>query len=167
MATTNEIGDKLFALIVAIDVYLSPDIKNLNGCVRDGEAIQDFLVRDLAVPSPDTRIKFLRNESATREAIIKTFRSHLTHNSSIDKQSTILFFFAGHGCRVQAPKDWATDDNAGLVEAICPSDSERRADRDPIFVIPDRTLGALIAELWQEKGDNIVRLTLLDANAQF
>lgn len=164
---TNGIGDKLFALIVAIDVYLSPDIKNLKGCVRDGEAVQDFLVRNLAVHSPDTRIKFLSNESATREAIITTFRSHLTHNDSIDKQSTILFFYAGHGCRVQAPKDWATDDGTGLTEAICPSDSEMRANRDPVFVIPDRTLGGLIAELWQEKGDNIVRLTPLDAKVHF
>jgi hypothetical protein len=164
---TDGIGGKLFAFIVTIDVYLSPSITNLSGCVRDGEAIRDFLVQKLAVSNSGSSIKFLRNETATRAAIIQTFRSHLTLNNSINKQDLILFFYAGHGCRVQAPKDWATDDDTGLVEAICPYDTEVSNDGTRIFVIPDRTLGGLIAELEQEKGNNIVRLIHMNAMVHF
>jgi hypothetical protein len=100
------------------------------------------------------------NKSATRAAIIDAFHKHLTTNTNIDEGDAILFFYAGHGTRVNAPEDWPATD--GKIETLCPHDERMEDDKgDKICGIPDRTINAMLRELAAKKGDNIVRITTL------
>ena len=147
-------GIRLFALIVSIDQYeLEGKFMRLSGCVNDGAAMRSFLTEKLKVP--ETHIKFLCNSYATRDAILDGFESHLLNNDDIQNGDAILIFYAGHGCRVGAPKEWAVGSNK--IEAICSYDSETSGMNGRVYVIPDFTLGALFRELARQKGNNIVR----------
>ena len=93
---------KLYALLVGINEHHpeSVKVKNLKGCQNDVEAIQRLLKKQYASLSPN--IKILLNEQATRKNIIQNFREHLTTNAG--QNSTILFYFSGHGSRQSMPK---------------------------------------------------------------
>ncbi|PCH38915.1 hypothetical protein WOLCODRAFT_128800 [Wolfiporia cocos MD-104 SS10] len=143
---------RVYAVVAAIDDYWNPDIPNLSGCVHDGENVVSFLTEVLQVPFG--HIVFLRNEAATRDAIIQSIQTHLIHNSDISIGDTMIFYFAGHGARVQAPPGWLADRNS--VETICPHDDGKRLDTEQvIYGIPDRTFDGLMRRLAYEKGDNI------------
>ncbi|KAF8598117.1 hypothetical protein BDV93DRAFT_451584, partial [Ceratobasidium sp. AG-I] len=155
---------RLHALIIGINKYKSPDRPNLHGCVADAESIITYLTHNLCVPQ--AQILCLLNEQATRQEILDSFRSHLINNSTIKHSDPIIIYFAGHGDSVAAPTEWYSSD--GKCEMILPYDASWSDVREDIengippdkrqnFVhgIPDRTLGALISELHQAKGDNI------------
>ena len=89
----------MFALIVGINEYASPDISNLQGAVADADAMNDFLVSTLGVPA--RQVMNLRNQQATRDAIVSALSS-FTSYPNIKKGDPILFFYAGHGARVDA-----------------------------------------------------------------
>ncbi|ETW77198.1 hypothetical protein HETIRDRAFT_429511 [Heterobasidion irregulare TC 32-1] len=78
-----------FALIIGINEYKSNDVHNLNGCVNDANLIYTFLRETHQVH--DSHIVYLKNEAATREAIIGCIKSHLIKNDNID--TMILFSF--------------------------------------------------------------------------
>ncbi|KAJ7208112.1 hypothetical protein C8J57DRAFT_1540773 [Mycena rebaudengoi] len=149
-----------FALIVGIDDYIATDIfPPLRGCVNDAEAFREFLLNDpsthgLGVPARN--IILLKNSEATRKAIMDTFKTHFTTNTSIreDEEVTMIFFFAGHGSRAHAPGNMMASDEQ--VETICPYD-ERTYTPSGEYVhgIPDYILGWLVYELSQKKGRNI------------
>jgi hypothetical protein len=106
------------------------------------------------------RIQSLINSKATRSAIIDAFKTHLLNNSEIPdketaKNTTMIFFFAGHGSRAKAPHIPLTDD--GMVETICPYDERTFVGDKYVHGIPDYVLGVLLRRLAQKKGDNIVR----------
>ncbi|KZT70650.1 hypothetical protein DAEQUDRAFT_764522 [Daedalea quercina L-15889] len=153
-----------FALIVAIDRYQNPDIPRLYGCVNDGEDFWKFLVQTRRVPS--SNICKLYNEKARRDDIIKTFREFLIQNSSIQQGSLIFFYYAGHGDRVNAPQNWNSEERK--VETICPYDITLFGDgrrqinagivADARHGIPDWTIGALMGQLADKKGTNIVAI---------
>jgi hypothetical protein len=125
----------------------------LEGCVNDAKSIQLFLSDRLLVP--DSHILFLSNEMATREAIISNFCTHLIENPNIEQGDAIVFYYAGHGSRVQAPTGWISKDNK--IETICPHDEWiKNAQGDTICGIPDRTISSLLRKLANIKGDNIV-----------
>jgi hypothetical protein len=76
-------------------------------------------------------------------------------NSRIKKGDAMLFFYAGHGSRVEAPSGWLAGD--GMIETICPCDERTRDPNDDfIHGIPDRTIDGLMRRLAFQKGDNIV-----------
>ncbi|KAF7354114.1 hypothetical protein MVEN_01098800 [Mycena venus] len=140
---------RAFAFVVAIDQYSSPEINNLRKCIDDADLIQSYLRKRFK----EAHIHSLYNESASREAILAGFRSHLIENNKIEYGDPIIFYFAGHGCRVKAPDKWRTTD--GRIETICPYDELTLVQGTVVPGIPDLTIAALLRELGREKGNNI------------
>ncbi|KAJ6603005.1 caspase domain-containing protein [Mycena sp. CBHHK59/15] len=142
-----------FALIIGIDEYEFPTIKNLSGCVNDGKSFQASLTKIFG-PAPESAILFLENASATRAAILSSFRTHLIENPQIERGDPIIIYYAGHGSRVSAPMEWYSP--SGFVETICPSDESIFGPEGRVIPgIPDRTINALLRMLAGEKGNNI------------
>lgn len=151
----SEGGLRLFALVIAIDNYVNEDIPDLSGCTNDAKDFTTFLTDNLCVPAQ--RICRLSNEGATREAILGNFRTHFINNADIQKGDAIVFFYAGHGSRVEADPAWFADGN--MVETIVPHDEgSKDSDGNVIYGIPDRTFDGLMRELAFKKGDNIASL---------
>ena len=110
---------------------------------------------------PAVNIKTLID--ATRKDIIGSFHSHLIDNSAVPVNATIIFYFAGHGSRVDAPKGWETRAVDGQIETLCPADhGKKTADGTPIPGIPDLTINALLSQLAVKKGDNVVSIIWFD-----
>ncbi|KAJ7289165.1 caspase domain-containing protein [Mycena rebaudengoi] len=152
---------QVFVLIVGIDSYIrAAEYPTLDGCVNDANAFRDFLLdtrESCGLEVPAGNIKFLTDEDATRSAIISTFQSHFINNPQIpdNGNTTMIFFFAGHGDRVAAPSNLKSSSD-GMVETICPHD-EGTLDAAGQYVhgIPDYVLGWLLHELAATKGKNI------------
>ncbi|SJL08002.1 uncharacterized protein ARMOST_11361 [Armillaria ostoyae] len=144
-----------FGLVIGIDEYKSttPN-QDLKGAVRDANDFNSYLLRDLGVPGAN--IVNLRNEQATRAAIIEQFRT-LEHHPRITKDNPILIYFAGHGAVAHKPDAWANWVTADRrVEMLCPTDiNARDANKKPIEGIPDRTISRLLLDLSIAKGNNI------------
>lgn len=161
-------GHSTFALIVAVDQYANGKvIPQLQGCLNDAKDFSNFLKTDLGVPSAN--ICMLTNGSATRDAILSVFTSHLIQNPKISNGDLIFFFYAGHGDSLKSPSGWYPE--GGRVETICPYDMSafgsdtRTIDLDALghktYGIPDRTFNALMRMLAAKKGDNIVRVAFV------
>src|SRR3954454_14648657 len=69
-----QISKRIYALLVGIDAY-RPPVPRLDGCVNDIDAFEAFLRERTNAATPD--ILALRNERATRVAVIAGFREHL------------------------------------------------------------------------------------------
>lgn len=136
----------IWALLIGINEYLSPNISTLRGCVNDVEAVRRFLINNLSVPK--NQIKILINEESTRPNIIDAFESFLIDNPEIARGSQILFHFSGHGSQMRNTSGMEPD---GWDETIVPHDS-RTGD---VYDIPDKTLAGLIYRLAAAKGDKI------------
>ncbi|KAJ7509677.1 caspase domain-containing protein [Mycena galericulata] len=151
---------QVFAFIIGINKYLATgDFATLQGAVNDAREFRQYLLdtrekRGLEVPP--SNIVVLENEQATRANIIATFRSHFLDNPHISDNgnTTMIFYYAGHGTRIEAPENLIAFD--GKVEAISPVD-ERTQDADGkyVYAIPDYVLGWLLWELAAKKGRNI------------
>ncbi|KAJ7646489.1 hypothetical protein FB45DRAFT_734939, partial [Roridomyces roridus] len=151
---------KVFAFIIGINEYFSSDyLFPLQGAVNDAKEFERYLLdpreqRGLGVPP--SNIVVLLDEQATRANILATFQSHFIDNPDIpDKgNAAMIFFYAGHGCRANAPYNMINRD--GLVEAICPVDQRTwNAEGNYVYAIPDYVLGWLLKELAEKKGNNI------------
>ncbi|KAJ7627861.1 caspase domain-containing protein [Mycena polygramma] len=145
---------RVFALIIGIDQYQT--LPNLRGCVNDAKDFKAFLTHSLRVP--DGHIEVLTNKNATRARILSTFRTHLISNASIRAGGdTLVFFYAGHGSRVDAP-NWLHT-TSGRVETICPQD-EGCVDEKGRAVpgIPDYTIHTLLQKLAAAKGNNLTAI---------
>ncbi|KAJ7264855.1 caspase domain-containing protein [Mycena haematopus] len=142
----------VFAFIIGIDQYLSNDIPNLQGCVNDAQTVKTYLANRFHIP--EAQAVFLANEDATRENILETFESHLIDNSSVEKDDTIIIYYAGHGSQAKAPDSWPSTD--GEVDTLVPHDERGRTpDGAVIHGIPDHTLNMLLSRLASAKGNNI------------
>ncbi|KAF7356174.1 ICE-like protease (Caspase) p20 domain protein [Mycena venus] len=148
-----------FAVVIGIDKYNSKEFSQLKGCVNDAKEVKTFLTKShrlggLGVPL--SHIKYLENKSATRSAILSTFRKHLIDNPDITDHgnSAMILYFAGHGSRVHSPENFLYAD--ARVEVICPVDERTRGnDGQEVTPIPDYTLAKLLKELAAKKGNNI------------
>ena len=144
---------RLFALIITINTYQHGEIQNLTGSVNDGDAFQELLTSKLGVPP--AHILRLSDEHATRERILQSFKAHLIDNENIRRGDAIVFFYAGHGSRVEAHSSWLARDD--FVETIVPHDEGGvNSKGEHIYGIPDRTFDGLMRVLASKKGDNIV-----------
>jgi hypothetical protein len=121
--------------------------------VADARAFEDYLQRRLQVP-PD-RITVLDNKLATRAAFISALR-RLATDPRIQPGDPILIFYAGHGSQATAPKGWEAGGPNANIQLILPYDVFCKSGRKLVAPIPDRTLGALLDKIAQEKSDNIV-----------
>jgi hypothetical protein len=130
--------------LIAIDEYAG-DMPSLDGAVGDMSLVKDFLMSDLEVPQ--SHIKVLKNDQATRKAILDSIKA-LTNNPEIKHGEPILIYFAGHGCLV------------GEMQAIVPFDAPM-VGGELKNLISDIKLASLLRKLADKKGDNVVRLLIL------
>ncbi|VDB92134.1 unnamed protein product [Peniophora sp. CBMAI 1063] len=146
----------LHALIIGINKFKSERIVDLRGCVADADKIEEYLQDELNVPP--NQIINLRDEQATRVAILRELNA-LRTRPSIRKGDPILIFFAGHGTRADTPIGWnaGSDKISLIVPHDCWSKDKNGVD---ILPIPDRTVGAILHGIAEQedgsgKGNNI------------
>ncbi|KZP07420.1 hypothetical protein FIBSPDRAFT_922853 [Athelia psychrophila] len=139
----------LHALVIGINKYAN--VKQLKGCVADADAVEEFLRDDLKVPQD--QIISLRDEEASRSAMVQAFR-HLANHPKIQMDDPILIFFAGHGSELPAPPEWEAGGLDSKIQGLIPQDYDNK-NLPLVHVIPDRTVGALINEISRKKGNNI------------
>ena len=130
----------LRALLVGIDGYTSP-VPALHGCVNDVDAVARLLTRRAADAGDRLELVVLRDQEATRQAVIDAFRSHLGAAGAAD---TALFYYSGHGSqeRTTVPAHLAVEPD-GLNETLVLADSRHGAVRD----LADKELAQLVAEV--------------------
>ncbi len=146
-----------FALVIGINKYESVPNKNLLGAVKDADNFKSYLLEDLGVAADN--IINLRNEQATRSAIIERFRQLEADPKIVPGKVAIIIYFAGHGALASKPAtwtDWVSTDEK-LIEMLCPADiGALDVNGEPIEGIPDRTISRLLLDLSIVKGNNIV-----------
>lgn len=144
---------KLFALTIGINQYLNTEYTALKGCAADADAVEVYLESKLSVPK--SQITSLRNERATRSAIIQAFRA-LKDDDRIDYGNPILIYFAGHGGQATAPEGWPC---SGKVQMIIPYDCGCQFGGEIVHGIPDLTIAWHLKRIADKKGNNIVRIS--------
>ena len=97
----------------------------------------------------------LENESATRAAVLKKLCS-LANDPRIQHGDPIVIFYAGHGSEVVAPPGWEAGDRNANIQVTMPYDVYCQSGGKVVDPIPDHTLGALLAAILHEKGNNVV-----------
>jgi hypothetical protein len=84
------------ALLIGIDRYRGPFVKDLFGCENDTKVLRDFLVTKLNFRDED--IKTLTNESATEANIREAIQKWLIDDTKWGDR--VFFAYSGHGSRV-------------------------------------------------------------------
>ncbi|NGP89673.1 PEGA domain-containing protein [Fodinibius halophilus] len=84
-----------YAVIVGIDDYQKNEFSDLNYATADARSIKDLLVRKFNYK--EKNVKLLLNEDATKYNIL----SSLSALKDIERNSQVLFYFAGHGQTLQ------------------------------------------------------------------
>jgi hypothetical protein len=143
---------RLFALTIGINQYLNREYAALKGCAADADAVEAYLESKLSVDK--SQITSLRNERATRSAIIQAFRA-LENDGRIQHGSPILIYFAGHGGEATAPEGWPC---SGKVQMIIPYDCGCESGGEIVHGIPDLTIQSHLKRIADKKGKNIVRI---------
>jgi Caspase domain len=136
---------RLFALIIGINYY--DNLWSLRGAAADALAVKSYLENSLRVPSG--QIHMLLNKSASRAAIIRAF-FNLRDDGRIEEGDPILIYYTGHGGQIASPEG----EVGSKLQALLPQDYCERL----VPPILNRTIGALIAQIAEKKGDNIVSL---------
>lgn len=139
---------RLFALIVGVndDIHY----EKLAGAVPDAQAFSEYLTTSLNIP--ETRIKMLIDQEATRKEIIENL-INLSSLDTIAAGDPIVIFYAGHGGEAPAPPAWAASGPGSMTQMIIPQDS---TNGPAIPGIPDRTILQLLNKIAASKGNNIV-----------
>lgn len=128
-----------YVLLVGIDSYEAP-VPALGGCVNDVTAFETLLRERIAVDRFELKARVLRNEEATRQAVVDGFRHHLAKAGEHD---VALFYFSGHGSQEPAPAElWHLEPDR-LNETLVCYDSRREG----VYDLADKELAQLIAEV--------------------
>ncbi|KAG6808940.1 hypothetical protein H0H92_002293 [Tricholoma furcatifolium] len=142
----------LFAVIIGIDRYDDIDVPDLSGAVADADAINEFLLR---IHVSQNRIVNLRDEEATRKAILQALRDIAT-NDVIGAQDPILIYFAGLGSETHAPSTWTTSASKKTIQMILPCDFiSKGSQHDAGQGIFDMDLIQIFYNISRKKSDNI------------
>ena len=141
-------GTRIYGLTIGVDCYAnkSQHLERLTGAVADADDMEKFL---LECGASRTRLRRLRNETATRKNIIFELE-RLARLPDIQRNDPIVIFFAGHGASPKSP------DGLSTFQAIVPVDCGYGPSGEVVHGISDRTIQVLIDNLAHEKGDNIV-----------
>ncbi len=123
----------VYALFVGINKYQA--VGQLGGCVEDIDAIEQFFTT--RIPPESRAFLALRDEEATRAAIIDGFRTHL---SQAREDDVALFYYCGHGSTESAPPEWNSLDADGKNQTFIPVDARANG----VYDIADKELTALI-----------------------
>ncbi|VDB86219.1 unnamed protein product [Peniophora sp. CBMAI 1063] len=146
-------GSRLHAFIIGISRY---ERHPLRGAASDADAMHACLRDKFNVP--DHQITDLRDEEATRDAIIQELTAMRTRRT-IDRNDPIVIYFAGYGTSLSPPKafGWilSWDNPHEKMRAIVPYDSLFNDRAKCVPPILDRTLAVLLSNLMEEKGNNI------------
>lgn len=153
---------KLHALIVGVNDYESPKIRDLRGCVDDASRIkayfeQSFVQRNFAA---NPSITFLTDKKATKKAILTCFEKEL---SKAKKEDSVVFYFAGHGLREKTGIEvFKEDEFDGHLSSILCHDSNPFVHKDEPekASISDKELRFQIHQLEKKTGAHI--LTIFD-----
>ncbi|KAK0484889.1 caspase domain-containing protein [Armillaria novae-zelandiae] len=144
-----------FALVIGIDEYECGEYGSLLAAVADADRFQDYLLEDMQTPRE--HIITLRNDQATRKAIIDGFKSLICNPSIVQGMAAMIIYYSGHGAVAPKPDewtDWQTYDNE--IEMLCPTDIGILDINDKVVEgIPDRTISELLLKLATVKGNNI------------
>lgn len=130
-------------MLIGIDDYQSRDIRRLRGAVADAREVGTYLQGRLRIPQ--NHITILENESATRAAILGELR-HFALDPRIRRGDTILIFYAGHGHK-------AAGGPPANMDVTLPYNVYCKVEGETVAPI---SFGALVEEIAQEKGNNIV-----------
>ncbi|KDR80085.1 hypothetical protein GALMADRAFT_92295, partial [Galerina marginata CBS 339.88] len=141
----------LFALLVGINTYESSDFLDLRSAVQDAFRYKEYLTDRLRVP--ESQIQVLTNEEASRAAILRGFIS-LKEDPQIQEGDPIFIFYAGHGAELESPPGWESGRPNNMIQMLVPQDFCSDIGK-VIPGIPDRTVGALLEDIAEKKGNNI------------
>lgn len=134
------------ALIIGIDDY--QHVSHLHHAVNDARSVADVLQKVFLFPSDG--ITILLNEQATRGGILSTY---LAYSSTLNPDSRLLIFFAGHGCTKSGfrgkagfliPCDGRTDDLSTLIRWEEFTLNAELIPSKHIFFIMDACYGGLV-----------------------
>lgn len=131
---------KLYALLVGIDDYkpevpVMPKCKfgPLAGCVNDANTMHGYLKAD---ESFDLDVVFLKNDEATKDAIVDNLKSHL---GKAGKDDVAFFYYSGHGIQEYADGAlWKSETDGRLECLVCYNDGNGPcllADKELRFLI--------------------------------
>lgn len=129
----------LYTLLVGINDY--PVIRPLKGCINDIEGWATYL-KSHYNQYEQLHLKILKNEEATRDAVIDGFRTHLRKANAGDG---VLFIFCGHGSQQAAPMEFWNIEPDHMNETLVCWDSRLEGISD----LADKELGQLISEVAQ------------------
>ena len=142
----------LYALVIGINDY--EKARKLTGCVADARDIVSYLTGNLSVPVDS--ITTILDAEATRANILEKLEA-LANNDLIAKDSPILIYYAGHGAKASAPKDWIVGGKDNQIEMLCPWDFNPTPNStENEQGIPDITVLSVLENLAEKKGNNIV-----------
>jgi len=128
---------RLYALLVGIDDY-PLDVGKLGGCLNDVDHFQEYLSGNF--DKADVAIEILKDSEATRENIIRQFRTHLGKAREGD---VAVFQYCGHGARWASAKEFRAFYADGKDEGLVCIDS-RLPGR---FDLADKELAVLVSEV--------------------
>ena len=130
----------IYALLIAIDDYPSP-IPKLRGCVNDIEAFASYLSERVAGDKGVAiKLKTLKNDEATRQAVVDAFSHHL---GKAKKGDVALFYYSGHGSQEQAPEEFWKLEPDHLDETLVLFDSRNKGSWD----LADKEIAKLIGDV--------------------
>lgn len=102
-------------MLIGINDYASPSLVNLRGAINDVELIEQILHKQYGFPTENLTI--LRDEQASRAAILQTLRDSVAASGPED---FLYVHFSGHGAQVQ---DLNGDERDGFDETLVAQDS--------------------------------------------
>lgn len=127
----------VYALLVGINDYRHP-VTPLHGCINDITAVEEYL--RARVEAERFELLTLKDQQATRQAVIDGFRNHLCRASSGD---LVLFYYSGHGSQNTSPPEFWHLDPDRMMETLVCWDSRLEGGWD----LADKELAKLIAEV--------------------
>ncbi|MDX2248926.1 MAG: caspase family protein [Bacteroidia bacterium] len=140
---------RLFALIVGINRY--PTLPPLAGCVNDAVAVHDFLQSRVDATQTLLAMTLLLDEQATRASVITQFENI---TAAIEKNDTVVFYFAGYGSQEPAPAAFRAEETDSLNETIVFYDSRLSEGMD----LADKEIAVLLDRI-AVKGAHILTIS--------
>jgi len=139
----------IFAVVIGISRYRLPSsYPHLCGAAEDADRFNYYLTHNLGVPCDN--ICNLRDNNASRDAIIKSISRLVCHPEIKKNEAAIIIYFAGHGALI--------DEN---MQMICSSDIgtdiPSANGTNKVEGISGGELAERFMDLSKAKGDNIVR----------
>ena len=110
-----------YLLCIGVDIYLSPSIPDLSGCVQDATRFLQYLKKHHNDQTYQLHAKSLfsgGDQEPTRQNIIESIRTHLGQAQTGDQA---ILFYAGHGSKEKAPPSFGEAD--GHLQTLVPSDA--------------------------------------------